>query len=114
MVKLMNILHTLVDFVWNVMSWPDPLRPVDSFVPQVTAKKVYIPDPTDLKYPDDVDITAPQVCPMNEGDQLCIHRSHDAASILDHINKLGYHVTAGDVERCHYQADYDHYPVTKD
>ena len=61
----------------------------------------------------DDDITPPQICPMNEGDQLCIHRSANDAARLLAADKLGYRLTLEVIEKCHYQADYDHYSVEK-
>ena len=77
----------------------------------------YIPDADDIKYPDD-EITPPNVCHMNEGDVLCAHRSVNTGNILLAASKLGYEVTGETLngthlERCHYQPDYDHYPVRK-
>jgi hypothetical protein len=118
MVKLMNILHTLIDFIWERMAWPDPLRPDNHFKPVMRPeKKVYIPDPKDIKYPED-DITPPNVCPMNEGDMLCVHRSAKTSTIHLAAAELGYKLIGEShdgttLERCHYQADYDHYPVAK-
>jgi hypothetical protein len=68
--------------------------------------------PEEIKHPDD-DITPPQVCPMNEGDQLCIHRSANDAEKLLAADKLGYRLTLEVIEKCHYQDDYDHYSVEK-
>lgn len=71
---------------------------------------LYHPDA--IKYPD-ANITPPQICLMNEGDKLCIHRSVNDANKLLAADKLGYKITMGLIEACHYQADYDHYSVEK-
>ena len=88
-------------------------EPVITAIQEPRRLPLYIPNPMDIKYPDD-DITPPQVCPMNEGDQLCIHRTANTAAILLAAGKLGYRLTLEPtVEKCHYQADYDHYSVEK-
>ena len=76
------------------------------------SEPAYRPDHRNIKHPDD-DITPPQICPMNEGDMLCIHRTATTAEVLLGAELLGYDHTMDVCEPCPYQADYDHYSVEK-
>jgi hypothetical protein len=101
MVKLMRILN----YIMALFTRPNPSEPV--ITNANPPRRVYIPPPIER-----VEDTAPAVCPMNEGDELCIHRSHDRDSIILVAHNLGYELTLDAGEQCHYMPDHDHYPVT--
>ncbi len=101
-------MNTIIKFILNLMARPDPFTPVDDTPMVESTKPLYNPSLLNIEAPED---TEPQVCHMNEGDMLCIHRSHSTDSILLHAGKLGYELTGDDRERCDYMPDHDHYPV---